>query len=570
MLGGTRLCTRRALLQNILFELKQPYQSRQEGELRLSLMDHLEPSEECPNGLLLIVDEAHTLPLRLMEELRLMTNFVRDGSPRLRLVLCGDMSLEERFANPKLDSFNQRIAARCYLHPLPFDETTHYVRSQITGCGGDPDTLLDEGVLRAVYTASDGVPRIVNQIMDHAFALAASRTEEMLSSSLIEECWADLQQLPAPWNHHQRPAAAVETVVVEFGELSDDFAADSPKESRIESPESGIDSIVDETPIAAQVEVPFVELAADEETGVVTPPLENDDLSNIEFSYEVADPQDVDQIGDITVPDVQQETPTDPIESTLVETDAQGTKICNNPFAEHFDEEEEIVIGNGTPEEDSGISALASAYVQSPGGIFDELNAIDVRTDDSIANEQLVAAFQENTSPERLITEEVADELRPEAELLRDVQSVMEGEFADAGSLPDDSPIQSVARDEQIASQRELHSDDELVQLLGDPASDPIMPETDQPIVGYADESTAEPVDLFVQTHNQHSVYEANTLDGDVITFTESDSNDPALRVAPTDDRDIIVIEDEHPTAQSDPASTESDYLDLLTRMRRD
>ena len=42
-LAGARLGTRRALLQNILFELKLPYRDMDEGELRLSLIDHLEP-----------------------------------------------------------------------------------------------------------------------------------------------------------------------------------------------------------------------------------------------------------------------------------------------------------------------------------------------------------------------------------------------------------------------------------------------------------------------------------------------------------------------------------------------
>jgi Cdc6-like AAA superfamily ATPase len=53
-----RLCTRRALLQSILFELGLPYRSRDEGELRLSLLDHLLSKDECPSGLLLLVDEA--------------------------------------------------------------------------------------------------------------------------------------------------------------------------------------------------------------------------------------------------------------------------------------------------------------------------------------------------------------------------------------------------------------------------------------------------------------------------------------------------------------------------------
>ena len=62
LLAAARLCTRRALLQAILFELGLPYKLRDEGELRLSLLDHLLSTDECPTGLLLLVDEAQSLP----------------------------------------------------------------------------------------------------------------------------------------------------------------------------------------------------------------------------------------------------------------------------------------------------------------------------------------------------------------------------------------------------------------------------------------------------------------------------------------------------------------------------
>ncbi len=61
-LHSSGLCSRRALLQCILFELQLPYRGLSEGELRMSIMDRLSPSPEtAPGGILLIVDEAHTL-----------------------------------------------------------------------------------------------------------------------------------------------------------------------------------------------------------------------------------------------------------------------------------------------------------------------------------------------------------------------------------------------------------------------------------------------------------------------------------------------------------------------------
>ena len=62
--------------------------------------------------MLLIVDEAHDVPRRVMQEIHMITNLVREGQPRVQLVLAGTSSLEQRLVHPKLESLQQRIAAR--------------------------------------------------------------------------------------------------------------------------------------------------------------------------------------------------------------------------------------------------------------------------------------------------------------------------------------------------------------------------------------------------------------------------------------------------------------------------
>lgn len=223
LLSAARLCTRRALLQNILYELRLPYRDLDESELRLSLLDHLEPRSGGSEGLLLIVDEAHTLPLRLLEEIRLLTNIVQGGQSRVRLVLAGNLSLEERLGSPKLESFLQRIVARCYLQPLARDETVFYVQEQIRRCGASADSLFTGEARTAIHTATDGIPRLINQLCDHALMLAALGGCRQIDSGGIEEAWADLQQLPVPL--HESPLARAsgesESSVIEFGQLGE-------------------------------------------------------------------------------------------------------------------------------------------------------------------------------------------------------------------------------------------------------------------------------------------------------------------------------------------------------------
>ncbi len=56
-LTASQLCTRRALLQAILYGLDLPYRDQEEGELRLALTQQLTDGLTLPNGMLLLVDE---------------------------------------------------------------------------------------------------------------------------------------------------------------------------------------------------------------------------------------------------------------------------------------------------------------------------------------------------------------------------------------------------------------------------------------------------------------------------------------------------------------------------------
>jgi hypothetical protein len=210
-------------LQAILFELGLPYRLRDEGDLRLSLLDHLLTVEKCPEGLLVLVDEAQALPPALLDELRFMTNLVRGGVPRVRLVLAGSAALEESFASLELESFSQRLSARCYLAPLSRAETSQFIRAQLAASGAAPDEVFAGDGCAAVFDATDGVPRLVNQLCDRAMWLAESKKRLRVERDLVQAAWADFQQLPAPWDSSStticQPAPPD---IVEFGGLQAD------------------------------------------------------------------------------------------------------------------------------------------------------------------------------------------------------------------------------------------------------------------------------------------------------------------------------------------------------------
>ncbi|MEZ6116758.1 MAG: AAA family ATPase [Pirellulaceae bacterium] len=231
-----RITSRKSLIQVILFELGLPYRGADEAEMRLTLTEHVSNRSLCPNGVLLLMDEADQLPMAILDELRTLTNLVNAGQPAIRIVLFGSPRLEERFTSPRLESFSQRLVGRFYLEPFDREETMDYVVTHLEDCGGDPGQLCTPDALEGIYCATNGVPRLINQLCNHAMVLAAVNGYRQLTANVINEAWSDLQQLPLPAAMQmQHPILRIDTQTQEDDEFGEAFATESDETAEAET-----------------------------------------------------------------------------------------------------------------------------------------------------------------------------------------------------------------------------------------------------------------------------------------------------------------------------------------------
>jgi type II secretory pathway predicted ATPase ExeA len=197
LLSGARICTRRALWQAVLADIGEPYRGLDEGELRINIVERIRGLAATGSGLVILVDEAHTLPTRLIEELRLLTT-VPTPLPAVHIALAGTCELEEMLGAPKMEPIAQRIATRHYLEPLDHGETLSYLRTQARAAGQEWEALFEAGCDDAVYSVCDGVPRLINQLCDQALVVAAAAGRETATAADIATAWKDIQRLPPP------------------------------------------------------------------------------------------------------------------------------------------------------------------------------------------------------------------------------------------------------------------------------------------------------------------------------------------------------------------------------------
>jgi general secretion pathway protein A len=144
----------------------------------------------------LIVDEAQSLPVELMEEIRLLANIESETEKLLPVVLVGQPELSRRLNETPLRQLKQRIALRCRLEPLTLQESAAYVAHRITLAGGDPASVFSREAVVAIYERSRGIPRSINVICDNAllggFALGARR----IGTEVIAEVGEDFDLAP--------------------------------------------------------------------------------------------------------------------------------------------------------------------------------------------------------------------------------------------------------------------------------------------------------------------------------------------------------------------------------------
>lgn len=233
-LASSPLCTRRALLQSILYHLGLPHREMSEGDLRIELQEHLRGTGGESGGLLLLVDEAQTLSMKLLDELRILTNTLCEGKPCVHLILAGTLKLEDTLAHPHMESLHQRIVARHYLAPLSHSETLGYVQRKIELAGGKVASVFQPDALEAIYRASDGIPRLIDQLADQAILQSGVEAQKPILASRIGAVWTQLHQLPSPWltpHEESQEESLVKAVVsessesepsVEFGALEEE------------------------------------------------------------------------------------------------------------------------------------------------------------------------------------------------------------------------------------------------------------------------------------------------------------------------------------------------------------
>jgi type II secretory pathway predicted ATPase ExeA len=180
------------LFQALLFDLELPLHSVGEQELRLRFIEHVLQLYQSGRGTVVVLDEAHLLAPRLLEELRLLGNLEAGLEKAFQVVLIGQPALADSLALPALYGLRQRIASHPTLVALDIHEGVDYLRHHLRSAGAQPDRITTEEALEIIADGAKGIPRVLNQAMHRAMSLACSAGQTTVDAEAALEALAEL------------------------------------------------------------------------------------------------------------------------------------------------------------------------------------------------------------------------------------------------------------------------------------------------------------------------------------------------------------------------------------------
>ncbi|OQA34639.1 MAG: hypothetical protein BWY57_00346 [Betaproteobacteria bacterium ADurb.Bin341] len=146
---------------------------------------------------LLVLDEAHTMPVESLEEVRLLSNLETACHKLVNIMLFGQPELDELLADRHLRQVRDRVIHRFELPPLPHDEGAAYIDHRLRTAGWHGGKLFNAAALNLLLKSSGGRARRINLLADKCLLAAYAEGKRQIEARHVRSALRELQEDPA-------------------------------------------------------------------------------------------------------------------------------------------------------------------------------------------------------------------------------------------------------------------------------------------------------------------------------------------------------------------------------------
>lgn len=170
------------ILHAIAFELHlkvKPDDSRL--KVMNSLQNYLLEQHAENKQIVVFVEEAQSMPIATLEEIRLLSNLETAQNKLLQIVIFGQPELDVMISKPEIRQLKERITYSFYLSPFKPNEVKDYINSRLRACGYRSVELFSDKAIKTISRHSNGLLRRINILADKSLLASYADNQSTVS-----------------------------------------------------------------------------------------------------------------------------------------------------------------------------------------------------------------------------------------------------------------------------------------------------------------------------------------------------------------------------------------------------
>jgi MSHA biogenesis protein MshM len=173
------------------------------GVIMQNIQSKLEEKARAGKRVVVVVDEAHAMPLDTLEELRLLYNLQVGNFKLLQIILFGQPELNAKLEQPNMRQLKDRIVHHFDMQPLSREILLNYLDFRMRAAGYHGPNVFALTAVRLIAEASNGLMRRANVLADKSLLAAFIEGTHNIEARHVQTAMQD-SELKSPPTHLQR------------------------------------------------------------------------------------------------------------------------------------------------------------------------------------------------------------------------------------------------------------------------------------------------------------------------------------------------------------------------------
>jgi type II secretory pathway predicted ATPase ExeA len=189
--------SREEMLYAIADALGLSIDGKRVGIVMHSIQSKLEEKAREGKRIVVLVDEAHAMPLDTLEELRLLYNLQIGNAKLLQIILFGQPELNAKLDQPNMRQLKDRIVHHFHIQPLSRNTLESYLMFRMRAAGYRGPDIFSPGAIKLIADASNGLMRRINILADKSLLAAFVEDTHNIEARHVLAAMRDSELQPA-------------------------------------------------------------------------------------------------------------------------------------------------------------------------------------------------------------------------------------------------------------------------------------------------------------------------------------------------------------------------------------